>query len=100
MSPLTFANEDKDTVYHLPDTLRDWPWARQLNPYYDDAKEESAKWIVGFNAFSPRAQRAFDRCDFCEHCDILACWFLISSLALLTSLAFPEASSRMRAIVQ
>ncbi|KAJ7835226.1 terpenoid synthase [Mycena leptocephala] len=48
----------------IPDTLRNWPWPRQLNPHYQVCKEESSAWCESFHAFSPKAQKAFNRCDF------------------------------------
>ncbi|KAK4107373.1 terpenoid synthase [Canariomyces notabilis] len=51
-------------VIHLPDTLRHWPWPRTINPHYEDCKRESEAWIESFRAFSPRAQRAYNRCNF------------------------------------
>ncbi|KAF9038910.1 terpenoid synthase [Hymenopellis radicata] len=62
-----------EVVFHLPDTLRNWPWPRHINPFYEEAKKESKEWCEGFKAFSPKAQKAFNRCDF----------------NLLASLAFP-----------
>ncbi|KAK0670689.1 isoprenoid synthase domain-containing protein [Cercophora samala] len=49
---------------HLPDTLRNWPWKRTINPHYEDCKRESEAWIESFQAFSPKAQQAFNRCNF------------------------------------
>ncbi|KAJ7637775.1 terpenoid synthase [Mycena rosella] len=48
----------------FPDTLCNWPWPRHLNPHFELAKDESAAWLETFNAFSPKAQKAFNRCDF------------------------------------
>ena len=50
--------------FHIPDVLRNWPWQRSLNPHYLECKAESASWLEGFNALSPKAQAAFNRCDF------------------------------------
>ncbi|KAK7688467.1 Delta(6)-protoilludene synthase [Cerrena zonata] len=61
------------THFRIPDTLRSWPWQRHLNPHYAICKSESAAWCESFHAFSPKAQHAFNRCDF----------------NLLASLAFP-----------
>ncbi|KAJ7637838.1 terpenoid synthase [Mycena rosella] len=62
-----------DTTLIIPDTLRSWPWPRSINPYYPVCKVESSAWCEGFKAFDPRAQKAFNLCDF----------------NLLASLAFP-----------
>ncbi|KAI0293873.1 terpenoid synthase [Multifurca ochricompacta] len=61
------------TRYHIPNTLETWKWPRQLNPHYIDVKEVSSAWLRSFQAFSPKAQDAYDRCDF----------------SLLASLAYP-----------
>lgn len=48
----------------LPNMLANWKWPRRINPHYEEVKRASAAWLAGFGAFSPRAQHAFDRCDF------------------------------------
>ncbi|KAJ4471607.1 terpenoid synthase [Lentinula aciculospora] len=63
--------------FRLPDTLRQWPWSRKLNPNYEKVKAESKAWLESFHAFPPKAQNAFNRCDF----------------NLLASLAYPDASA-------
>ncbi|GBE81078.1 terpenoid synthase [Sparassis latifolia] len=50
--------------FRLPDTLATWPWPREINPYYDEVMAESSEWFRSFHAFSEKAQRAFDLCDF------------------------------------
>ncbi|KAF8882266.1 isoprenoid synthase domain-containing protein [Infundibulicybe gibba] len=64
---------DPYLYYRIPDTLHNWPWRRHLNPHYSVCKMESAAWFETFKAFSPKAQDAFNRCDF----------------SLLASLAYP-----------
>ncbi|KAF7357300.1 Terpene cyclase [Mycena sanguinolenta] len=49
---------------HFPDTLRNWPWPRHLNPHFAVCKNESETWFETFKAFSPKAQKAFNLCDF------------------------------------
>ena len=56
--------------YRLPDLLRDWPWTRQLSPYYLQAKKESSAWVSSFRPFHSRGQKAFDACDLSELCSI------------------------------
>ncbi|EMD33938.1 hypothetical protein CERSUDRAFT_97863 [Gelatoporia subvermispora B] len=51
-------------LIRLPATMASWPLPRKINPYYDPVAEESAEWFRSFAAFSPEAQRAFDRCNF------------------------------------
>ncbi|KZV89553.1 terpenoid synthase [Exidia glandulosa HHB12029] len=67
-----------DCAYYLPDTLADWPWPRHLNASHASAKAASDAWIKKFNAFSPKAQDSFDRCDFKQlraACDMMQlCW--------------------------
>ncbi|KAB5518870.1 terpenoid synthase [Coniochaeta sp. 2T2.1] len=48
----------------LPNMLATWKWPRCINPHYDEVKRASGAWLAGFGAFSPKAQQAFDRCDF------------------------------------
>ncbi|KAL4252933.1 Terpene synthase [Abortiporus biennis] len=62
------------THIQFPDLLATWPWSRRINPHYDQVKEESKIWLESFNALSPKAQRAFNACDF----------------ALLTALCYPD----------
>jgi len=50
--------------FYIPDTLAKWPWPRHLNPHYEEAKKESQEWASSFKAFNPKAQHAFNRCDF------------------------------------
>lgn len=54
----------KHTKVFIPNMLARWPWPRRINPYYAEVKKESAAWTASFGAFSPKAQHAFDRCDF------------------------------------
>ncbi|KAM7195873.1 terpenoid synthase [Rhypophila sp. PSN 637] len=61
MPPLS---NDTQAIICLPDTLRNWPWPRTINPHYLECKTESEAWIKGVRAFSPRAQKAFNRCNF------------------------------------
>ena len=60
------------SIIRLPDTLARWPFPRRVNPFYPDVAEESSSWLRSFNAFSPAAQRAFDRCEFGKLTDT---WF-------------------------
>ncbi|KAI0067235.1 terpenoid synthase [Artomyces pyxidatus] len=48
----------------LPNPLARWPIPRRLNPHYAEVKAESIAWIHSFQAFGPKSQKAFDRCDF------------------------------------
>lgn len=50
--------------YRIPDNLTNWKWPRHLNPHYPEVKAASAAWARSFGAFSPKAQEAYDRCDF------------------------------------
>ncbi|KAK7451089.1 hypothetical protein VKT23_012765 [Stygiomarasmius scandens] len=63
-------------TYTLPDTLRIWPWERKISPYYRECQADSVAWLESFKPFSPRAQVAFNKCDF----------------SLVSALCFPESS--------
>ncbi|KAH9940657.1 terpenoid synthase [Amylocystis lapponica] len=65
---------DSAIQFVLPATMQDWPWQRRMNPHFEEVKAESEAWFRSFNAFSPKAQRAFEKCDFCR----------------LASLAYPD----------
>ena len=51
------------THFILPNILANYPWPRHLNPHYDVVAPESSKWTESFQAFSPKAQKSFNRCD-------------------------------------
>ncbi|KAN0078464.1 Isoprenoid synthase domain containing protein [Tylopilus felleus] len=59
-----FVTEKGPTKVFIPNTLARWPWPRRINPHYAEVKKESAAWTASFGAFSPKAQHAFNRCDF------------------------------------
>lgn len=50
--------------FFIPNCLENWKWPRHLNPHYPEVKAESAAWVRSFGAFSPKAQHAYDRCEF------------------------------------
>ena len=54
------------TRIFIPNVLARWPWPRQINPNYASVKKEADAWMMGFQAFSPKAQDAFNRCNFSE----------------------------------
>lgn len=57
-------------VLTLPDFQADWNWPRRLNPHTDEIRQESSDWAASFGAFSARAQKSFDKCNFSE-CSVL-----------------------------
>ena len=54
----------RPTRIFLPNVLARWPWSRRMNPNFAVVKKEADAWITNFQAFSPKAQDAFNRCDF------------------------------------
>ena len=58
------GNHGRPTRVFLPNVLARWPWPRRINPKYAVLKQEADTWITSFRAFSPKAQDAFNRCDF------------------------------------
>ena len=66
ISSLMGFNASPVVQFRLPDTVHNWPWPRRLNPHYLECKAESQSWCEAFNAFSPKAQTAFNRCDFSQ----------------------------------
>ncbi|KAF8212710.1 terpenoid synthase [Mycena galopus ATCC 62051] len=70
----------QEVSFYLPDMLPQWPWPRSINSFYEEAKKESAEWCESFKAFSPKAQKAFNLCDFngCRiGCDLMNLFFVI-----------------------
>lgn len=51
------------TLY-LPETLQDWPWTRSVNHHYEAVAAESLTWLHSYNFFPPKAQLAFDKCNY------------------------------------
>jgi hypothetical protein len=50
----------------LPDFEANWMWPRRVNPHTPDIKQECLEWVATFGAFTPEAQKAFDKCNFSE----------------------------------
>ncbi|KAK7731781.1 hypothetical protein SLS53_008602 [Cytospora paraplurivora] len=48
----------------LPDFQAKWRWPRQINPETEGIRQETLDWTASFKAFTPRAQEAFDKCNF------------------------------------
>jgi hypothetical protein len=56
----------RPTRIFIPNVLARWPWPRRINPNYAVVKKEADFWMTSFQAFSPKAQDAFNRCDFSQ----------------------------------
>ncbi|KAJ7910913.1 terpenoid synthase [Mycena leptocephala] len=65
-------------VYHLPHTLRNWPWKPSINQYYNDVEAECALWIQNFPRLSPATRGAA---------------FSKTAGSLLAAMTYPEATS-------
>jgi hypothetical protein len=85
-------NQPQKKIF-IPDLLVRWPFPRRLNHYYPKVRAESSAWLESFKAFSPKAQQAFDRCNFGKT------WFITNPPMysrplsdLLSCLAYPIAS--------
>ncbi|PMD27043.1 terpenoid synthase [Hyaloscypha hepaticicola] len=48
----------------LPDLEANWMWPRRVNPHTQNIKQECLEWVASFGAFTPEAQKAFDKCNF------------------------------------
>ncbi|KAK7021182.1 isoprenoid synthase domain-containing protein [Favolaschia claudopus] len=53
-------------IYHLPHTLRNWPWVRLMNSHYRQAQAQSVAWLESFHPFFPQVQHVFNKCDFSD----------------------------------
>ncbi|KAJ7627810.1 isoprenoid synthase domain-containing protein [Mycena polygramma] len=63
-------------MIYLPETMKKWPWARAINPYYEEVFAQSKADFHTLKPFNTASQYAFDKCDF----------------GRLASLAYPHAS--------
>lgn len=57
---------DSPQRFYIPNCLEYWPWPRHINPHYQEVKKASAAWAESFGAFNPKAQHAYNACDFSE----------------------------------
>ena len=65
------------TRIFIPNVLARWPWPRRINPHYAVVKKEADAWWAGFQVFSPKAQDAFDRCNFGKRLPLYSVHILI-----------------------
>ncbi|KUJ12619.1 terpenoid synthase [Mollisia scopiformis] len=63
----------------FPDLEANWMWPRRVNPHTPEIKQECLEWVGRFGAFTPAAQKAFDKCDFNQlrsACDLMNLFFI------------------------
>ncbi|KZV91753.1 terpenoid synthase [Exidia glandulosa HHB12029] len=66
-----------ERVYYLPDTLRNWPCPRRINPFLGDVAPASLAWVASFGTLSRKSLKTLEDCK----------------LGLLAALTYPEATS-------
>lgn len=44
MQPAEVAASELEATFHLPNTLKTWPWQFVLNPHYDEIMVEHGAW--------------------------------------------------------
>lgn len=76
----------------IPNVLAKWPWPSQINPNYATVKKEADAWMASSQAFSPKAQDAYERCNSSMCFLAYPASMLISRIGLLACLAYPTAS--------
>ena len=81
----------RPTRIFIPNVLARWPWPRRINPNYAVLKEEASTWITSFQAFGPKAQDAYNRCDIGKPCPSCSVRILICLIDLLACLIYPVA---------
>ncbi len=65
MSPHHVPPEsDAAQAISLPNLEANWKWSRRVNRHTGEIKDECLEWAAGFGAFTPEAQKAFDKCNF------------------------------------
>ncbi|KAF8676198.1 hypothetical protein AX14_004978, partial [Amanita brunnescens Koide BX004] len=75
MQPAEDTSSPATSVLYLPDTLKDWPWKRAINPHYQEILVECEAW---FSKFMPSL-------DELHIADINA----LAQPALFAALSFP-----------
>lgn len=50
-------------ILYIPDTMSTWPWARKLNPLYEEVDAESIAWMESFKPYTPESQTAHNKGD-------------------------------------
>jgi hypothetical protein len=48
MQPAEDTSSPATSVLYLPDTLKDWPWKRAINPHYQEILVECEAWFSKF----------------------------------------------------
>jgi Delta6-protoilludene synthase len=62
----TTAPKTPQKMLYLPETMKNWPWKRAINPHYEEVTAESNTWFKSFKPFNEKSQHAFDKCDIGE----------------------------------
>jgi hypothetical protein len=47
-TPTLAPEQCQARVFHIPDTLTNWPWPRRMNPRYGKVKANLDEWIKRF----------------------------------------------------
>ena len=48
MQPAEDMSSPTTSVLYIPDTLKDWPWKRAINPHYQEVHVECEAWVSKF----------------------------------------------------
>jgi len=54
----------KSIIFLLPNFLAVWPYMQRLHPDYGTVNVESTNWVIGYNLFSEKAQKSFNKSHF------------------------------------
>ena len=46
--------QQHDLKLYIPNTMKDWPWQREICPFEDEATAESIAWASQFQTFTHR----------------------------------------------
>ena len=44
--------EQQPDKLYIPNTMKDWPWVRSINPLEDEVTAESIAWVSQFSYFT------------------------------------------------
>ena len=48
------VQEEQLVKLYIPNTMKDWPWVRSINPLEDEVTAESIAWVSQFPYFTHR----------------------------------------------
>ena len=56
-------------ILRIPDTMAEWPWPREINPYYEEINAKSVAWVCKLcsSIKSFDLKKVIKKTDACMH---------------------------------